>query len=258
MIHGVFNMRTIVIFLLAATLVSGCNLNADQPAGQRAASPAAPSPDAAAGITLSGAVIERIDAPNFSYLRIQTAKEEVWAAVPSATVEKGAQVTVYNAIPTADFESKSIKRKFALVYLGTLNAATPSAHTDTAAAHANPHGKASEVTVKVQAGTIPKATGPDARTVAELWDQKASLSEKTVTIRGKVVKFNGGVMDRNWVHLQDGTGDSAKGTHDITVTTRSEVAKGEVTTLKGIVRLNKDFGAGYAYALIVEDAEVQK
>ena len=60
------------------------------------------------------------------------------------------------------------------------------------------------------------------------------------------------------MHLQDGTGDSAKGTHDITVTTKDELAPGEVTTIKGIVRLDKNFGAGYVYALIVEDAKVLK
>ena len=258
-------MRTVVIFLSAAALVAGCGSNADQPASPRAASPVAgpaTAPATAKGDTLSGTLLERIDASPYSYLRIQTSKEEIWAAVPAATIEKGAQVTVYDAMSMTDFESKSIKRKFALIYFGTLNAATHSAQTGAAVSGPNPHGQGGKVSadadVNIKALKVDKATGPDARTVAETWAQKASLSEKTVMIRGKVVKFNSGVMGRNWVHLQDGTGDPAKGTHDITVTTRNEVAKGEVATLKGIVRLNKDFGAGYAYALLIEDAEVQK
>jgi hypothetical protein len=105
---------------------------------------------------------------------------------------------------------------------------------------------------------VPKAEGADARTVAELWTQRSALKEKKVTVRGKVVKFSGGIMGRNWVHLRDGTGTAAKGDNDITVTTNDDVAVGDVVVAKGVVRLAKDFGAGYAYPVIVEDAKVAK
>ena len=103
-----------------------------------------------------------------------------------------------------------------------------------------------------------KASGADARTVAEVWAQKGTLKEKTVSIRGKVVKYNPGVMGKNWLHLQDGSGDPAKGTHDITVTSQNTVAMGDVVTAKGVVRVDKDFGSGYTYAIIVEEAKVAK
>ena len=254
-------MRTLVLFLIAAFLVAPGKSTADQSSGGGAVSAGTGTPSASAaatGNTLKGSVIERIDASPYSYLRIRTAAGEAWAAVPPASVEKGAQVTVYSAMPMENFESKTIKRKFALVYFGTLSAADQSAHAPAAAAGPGPHALAGKGSVEVKKGTIAKATGSDARTVAEVWAQQAALSEKTVTVRGKVVKFNGGIMGRNWVHLQDGTGDPAKGTHDITVTTQAKVAQGEVTMLKGVVRLNKDFGAGYSYALIVEDAKIQR
>lgn len=73
-----------------------------------------------------------------------------------------------------------------------------------------------------------------------------------------VVKFNPAVMGKNWIHLQDGSGDAGKGTNDITVTSMEEVAKGQVVTLKGTMRTNKDFGSGYTYAIIVEDAKIVK
>ena len=103
-----------------------------------------------------------------------------------------------------------------------------------------------------------KASGADARTVAEVWAQKGGLKEKSVTIRGQVVKYNPGVMGKNWIHLQDGSGEASKGNHDITVTSQDPAAKGDIVTVKGIVRQDKDFGAGYVYALIVEDAKVVK
>ncbi len=84
------------------------------------------------------------------------------------------------------------------------------------------------------------------------------LGGQTVTIRGVVVKFNVGVMGKNWIHLQDGSGDAAQGTSDITVTTLDGAAKGETIVIKGIVRTNKDFGAGYAYPVIVEEARIAK
>jgi RecJ-like exonuclease len=103
---------------------------------------------------------------------------------------------------------------------------------------------------------VPKAAGADARTVAELHAQKTALKEKTVSIRGKVVKFNAQIMGKNWLHLQDGSGDPKAGTHDITVTSADTVKVGDLVTIKGTVRLKKDFGAGYAYEVIVEDARV--
>ena len=105
---------------------------------------------------------------------------------------------------------------------------------------------------------VEKARGADARTVAEAWAQREQLNGKTVTIRAVVVKYNEGVMGRNWIHLQDGSGDATKGTNDITVTSMDGVAMGATVTITGTVHINKDFGAGYSYAIIVEDAKVAK
>ncbi len=105
---------------------------------------------------------------------------------------------------------------------------------------------------------VDKAAGADAHTVAEIWAQKGGLKDKSVSIRGKVVKYNPGVMGKNWIHLQDGSGDPSKGTHDITVTSQDAVAKGDVVTAKGMVRVDKDFGSGYRYGMLVEDAKVVK
>jgi hypothetical protein len=217
---------------------------------------------AATGQGLSGKVLERLDAAPYCYLRLQTVRGEVWAAVPQAKAEKGAEVTVDNPMLMNNFESKTLGRTFPEVYFGTLAsaggvAASPApAATPGTAAPVVPPGTPAPTPVKV--GKIDKATGADARTVVETWAQKGALKEKTVTIRGQVVRYNPGVMGRNWIHLQDGSGDAAKGTHDITVTSQDPATKGDVVTIKGTLRLDKDFGAGYTYALIVEEAKVVK
>ena len=63
-------------------------------------------------------------------------------------------------------------------------------------------------------------------------------------------------MGKNWIHIQDGTGDPQKNTHDLVVTTDGMAEKGEVVTIEGVVAANKDFGSGYKYEVIIEDAKV--
>ena len=237
------------LFLLTATLV-GCQRNSPPMVAQAAASKAAPTTAPAPGNSIFGKLLERIDASPYSYLKIQSAKGEVWAAVPETKIEKGADVTVFNAMQMDNFESKTLKRKFDVVFFGTMDA--PAASPNPAMQHATAaKGPADAPDVKVD-----KASGADARTVAEIHAQKMALKEKSVTIHGKVVKFTSEVMSKNWIHLRDGSGDASKGDNDITVTTKAAAKVGDVVTVKGIVRVNKDFGAGYTYAVIVEDAKI--
>ena len=99
---------------------------------------------------------------------------------------------------------------------------------------------------------VEKASG--GVTVAELYGQSASLAGQPVVLRGRVVKFTPNIMGTNWLHIQDGTG--SQGTHDLTVTTGAAVQVGDLVVVKGPVTVDKDFGAGYRYAVIVEDATV--
>lgn len=92
------------------------------------------------------------------------------------------------------------------------------------------------------------------KTVAALHQEKSALAGKEVRIQGKVVKVNNGIMDRNFLHVQDGTGDQK--TNDITVTSKQTANVGDQVLVKGRVLLNKDFGAGYAYPLLLEEASV--
>ena len=105
---------------------------------------------------------------------------------------------------------------------------------------------------------VPKATGPDARTVAEIIDKKAALNNKPVLVRGKVVKYTPGVMGKNWIHLQDGSGSPADGTNDVLVTTKDETKIGAVVVARGTVRTDVDLGSGYFYKVLVDEAKLQK
>jgi hypothetical protein len=90
-------------------------------------------------------------------------------------------------------------------------------------------------------------------TIGDLYANLEKYDGKEVIVRGEVIKFNLEIMDRNWIHIQDGTGDAEH--FDLTVTTQHAPAKGDVVTYKGTVAVNKDFGMGYFYELILENAE---
>jgi len=251
-------MRRARSLLFLATVVVGCYSKtpeaANIPLSQSSAAAAAP---AAPTDGLTGPVLEHLAAPPYVYLRVKTSKGEVWAAVPETKIENGTKVTVFNPMLMTKFESKSLKRTFDEVYFGTLTAADAAAASTAGAAGTAPAGM-QQSTPPVNVGKVEKASGADARTVAEVWAQKASLVGKAVTIRGVVVKYNDAVMGKNWIHLQDGSGDAKLGTNDITVTSLDATAKGATITITGTVRADKDFGSGYSYAIIVEDAKVVK
>jgi predicted small lipoprotein YifL len=107
---------------------------------------------------------------------------------------------------------------------------------------------------EVDLAGIAKAEG--GKTVAEVFAEKDALAGTAVTVRGKVVKVNAGIMGKNWLHVRDGSG--AEGTNDLTVTTIGALPEvGNTVVVTGPLTLDKDFGMGYAYDVIVEDAEVK-
>lgn len=265
-------MRRLYVALAVALAVAGCKKKESAPPANAPADAAAmgQAQAGAPGAELKGKVVERLDAPPYSYIRLQTAQGEAWAAVPKTEIAMGQEVSVAGAMPMTDFESKTLKRKFATVYFGTLGGAEGQAQAPSQppAAPASMGGEggppanmaaqhAAAAAGPSEAGDVkvPKASGADARTVAEVHAQRSALKEKAVAIRGKVVKFNEGIMGRNWVHLRDGSGAAGKD-NDITVTTGDKAAVGDVVVAKGTVRIDKDFGQGYAYPVIVEDAKL--
>ena len=279
-------MRRAIPLLLAA-LAAGCSYKSDSSDAKKvplsqapAVAPGAASEAAAPAGALAGTVLQKLDAPPYSYLQVKTSQGDIWAAVPQTKLDKGATVRVYNPMLMQKFESKTLKRTFDEVYFGTLTPDGSDANVNGAgqappggAAGAMPPGAAGAMppggnphagvamptpSEPVKVGKVEKATGADAYTIAEAWAKKDALAGKTVTIRGTVVKYNAQVMGKNWLHLQDGSGDAAKGTNDITVTTMDHVTKGSTVTIRGTVKTSQDFGAGYKYAIIVEDAKVVK
>ena len=217
------------------------------------AAPAMPGSRAAAP-PLQGEVLEVRDAPPYTYLRLKTSAGETWAAVTAAPVKKGAKVTIVNPLEMRDFDSKALGRRFDRVVFGTVadGQATTAGAAPAAGTMAAPRPAAPMV------GRIAKASGSDARTVEEVVRGKATLKDKPVAVRAQVVKVNNGIMGKNWIHVQDGSGQAAQGTHDILVTSQDQVAVGDVVTINGRVRTDVELGQGYSYAVMIDGATLRK
>jgi hypothetical protein len=264
-------MRRLSAVLLLTLAVAACKKKEAVPPQAAGAGPGQAAPSAA----VKGKILERLDAEPYSYLRLKTEQGETWAAVPKTDKANGDEVVVTNAMAMPDFESKTLKRKFELVYFGTLagqegaapmgggapagmggamgGGAGPAGGGNMAAQHAAAAAGPADVgNVKV-----PKASGGDARTIAEVFAQRGALKDKPVTIRGKVVKYNEQIMGRNWLHIRDGSGVAGKD-NDLTITTAEKAAVGDVVVVKGKVQVDKDFGAGYSYPVIIEEASVKR
>lgn len=244
-------LTLILAGLMAFALAAGCKEKTPEVTEQE--KPAATAP-AAQG--KSGTVMETMNSGGYTYVQVDTGTEKIWAAAPEFQVEVGDPVVVPEGMPMANYHSKTLDRDFELVYF--VDSIMVGGEQAPAGESAMPEGhppltvQAAAEGSEVDVSGIEKAAG--GKTVAEIFSAKDELAGKEVTVRGKVVKFSPEIMGKNWIHLQDGTGDS--GGNDLTVTTSSMAKVGDTVLVSGVVTADKDFGYGYKYDVIVEDAKV--
>jgi hypothetical protein len=197
-----------------------------------------------------------MDAAGYTYIQVDTGSETFWAAAPQFAAKVGEDVVVPEGMAMPDYHSKTLDRTFDVVYFvpAVLVGGAGAMIADQPAALPQMNGSSKTVveTTDVDLSGITPAEG--GQTVADLFAKKADLAGKPVTVRGKVVKFTPQIMGKNWIHLQDGTG--AAGANDLTVTTMATAQKGDTVTISGVLVVDKDFGYGYAYDVIIEDAAV--
>lgn len=209
---------------------------------------------------LSGKILQTMDSGGYSYAYIQKKDgEKIWVACPTTELALGTQVSFKGGMEMRDFESKSLKRKFEKIYF-----ADSAVVGKDGGGMPKDHGKNVSVGSKGATGakdakiSVTKATGANAHTIQEIYANSAKLNKKKVVVRGKVVKVSVGIMGKNWIHLQDGTGSQTKKTHNLVFTSQEMADVDDVVTLSGTLAKDKDFGGGYKYEAIVEEATVKK
>ncbi|MGC4081999.1 MAG: OB-fold nucleic acid binding domain-containing protein [Vicinamibacterales bacterium] len=261
-------MRTphVLALLLACGLASAACKPApaaNAPAAAAPATQAAPAATGAAaqgqvGNAFTGRIAETMDSGGYTYARLEGGgRNDVWVAAPQFDAKVGEEISVALDMPMPGFESKTLNRMFPMLYfvqeVARNGQPLTASNRPTAPALMSGHGAGSSAAPTVQK-MDPPAGG---MSVSDVITKGATLAGKRVTVRGTVVKFNGGIMDRNWLHIQDGSGSADAKTNDLTITTNADVKVGDVVTITGVVGTNKDFGAGYAYDVIVEKATIE-
>ncbi|MBU2492911.1 MAG: SH3-like domain-containing protein [Bacteroidetes bacterium] len=196
-------------------------------------------------------VEEVVQANAYTYLRVSENSAEYWIAITkNLSIEEGAVLYYKEGLEMKNFESKDLNKTFETIIF--IQEISDVPFTEKAAMTDAMQGQ-KPVLVKEDINIDPVSGGI---TIAELYSNSDSYSNKVVKIKGKVTKYNASIMDRNWIHLQDGTNDGDN--FDLTVTTNDEVKLGEIVVFEGRISLNKDFGAGYSYAIIMEDSKLIK
>ncbi|MCX5877210.1 MAG: OB-fold nucleic acid binding domain-containing protein [Deltaproteobacteria bacterium] len=195
---------------------------------------------------VSGKVLETMNSGGYTYVLVEKGGAKTWVALPQSAITVGSEIACQPGMEMNNFKSTSLNRSFeSIVFSEGLAPVGPVA----APAPAAPSTPSEAITVS-------KAEGANAQTVGEIFEKKDALANKPVAVQGKVIKVSRGIMGKNWLHLQDGTGSQATGTNDLVVTTDSLPEVGKVVTIKGNLSRNRDFGAGYRYGVIIENAEV--
>ncbi len=208
----------------------------------------------------AGKVVETMDAGGYTYVLIETGAKKVWAAAPQFAVKVGDTVTMAGALPMTNYQSRTLNRTFDLVYfsgnvkvnggvVAAASAAPKASAGDLPAGHPAPRAKSAPA---VDLAGIKRAE--NGQTVEEIVKGKATFGGKRIAVRARVVKFNSAIMGKNWLHIRDGSG--SEGTNDLTVTTSATAKVGDLVLVTGVLSVDRDFGGGYKYAVIVEDATV--
>ncbi len=208
-------------------------------------------------------VQEVLQANEYTYLRVKENDKELWLALPTVDAKVGETYYYERGMEMKNFDSKDLNRRFeSVLFLEGVSKEPIAAKTENPSMNGtNPHVNnnamgttPSKPALEKQEVKIEKTEG--CVSIADLFSKKADYTGKTVKVKGKVTKFSEGIMNKNWIHLQDGT--DAGGKFDLTVTSADAVVKvGDIVTLEGKIAADKDFGFGYFYEVLMEDAAIK-
>jgi len=215
---------------------------------------------------MRGKVREVIDVAEYTYLRLDTAQGEVWAAVSKTPIMVDSDVAIENPTRMENFQSATLKRTFDVIYFGNLGSAGATDTADLPPGHPSLDGAASPPHAHGAAATsaanpelpdvkVPRASGGNAHTIGELFAEGQKLEGGLLRVRGQVVKVTPGVLGKTYVRLRDGSGARPE-ERELVVTTKAEPRVGDVSTFEGTLRTQVDVGIGYKYAVLLSDAEL--
>lgn len=201
-------------------------------------------------------VQEVLQVASYTYLNVLEDEAPKWLAVPTIEAKVGEIYYYKGGMAMPQFKSTELDKTFdEVIFLGSitnLNAidpekgmVDPNAPKEPVKAGKQPTLDKLELTIEGVEGGI---------TIGQLFENKSQYAGKTIKVKGEVTKFSSAIMGKNWVHFQDGT--EFDGAYDLMVTSMEQLAVGDVVVFEGIITLDKDFGAGYFFKVIMQDAVI--
>lgn len=194
-------------------------------------------------------VVEVIYTTSYTYLKVEKNSQEIWIAIDKQEMLPGDVVYFRDGLEMKNFESPELGRTFETVYFVGEISKEPLAMSDPHAGMEMEGQPQRPVIDKLDIQISPEEGGTS---IGELFAHRSDHAGKMVKVRGQVTKVNAGIMGVNWVHIQDGTSDGDH--YDLTITTQDEPQIGDIVTYSGTLVLEKDFGYGYYYDVLIEDA----
>jgi hypothetical protein len=204
---------------------------------------------------ISGTIVETMNSGGYTYLLLEKEGKQTWAAITEMDVSVGQEISLAPGHYMVNFTSNTLNRTFDAIIFST---GPLSEHGSSPSATKMGIGSKNTAVHTDEKVEVKKATGANVYTVAELYQKSKRLDKKNISIQGKVMKVSVGIMGKNWLHIQDGTGDEKNNTHDLVVTTQDQPSVDDVVKVNGTLYTNKDFGSGYKYDVIVEEAHISK
>lgn len=225
------------------------------------------NPDSALFYINKVVVEQAIQVSEYTYLRVKedslvvSEGDTLWLGVPKMEVEAGDTVYYSGGFFVYDLKSRDLNRTFKRVlFLSGISKTDPSLQKTSVMPESHSAWIKSDSTETTRPSTSKIELKIDpvegAVTIGELYSKKTTYDSVIVKVKGKVTKFSSGIMNTNWIHLQDGT--ESDGKFDLTITSDEEVKVGEIVVLEGKIVLNKDFGYGYNYDVLMENAKIIK
>lgn len=199
-------------------------------------------------------VSEVVQASSYTYMKVKENDSERWVAVGKQEVDEGDVFYYDEALQMTNFHSKDLDRTFEVIYFVNQISTSPVEEGGMGSMHGHDETEHSGKVETDQKSNISMEKDDNELTVARIFEDRDQFSGKETEIRGIVVKVNKGVMGKNWIHIQDGT--DSNGNFDLTITSQDLAEVNDEVTFKGVITLDKDFGAGYFYDVIMEDAEL--
>lgn len=195
---------------------------------------------------------EILNTQKYVYIHVTEGGKKFWIATAKQPIDIGKTYYYRNPLLKTNFESREHNRVFDTIYLVTQlvshNHGTGNLKADFSETSAPSTSQKQQIETHTDAVIEHKGS----LKISEIVDNPQKYAGKTVQVTGKCVKVNPNIMDRNWIHLQDGT----KNNFDFVVTSNTFVPEGKTVTMHAKVSLDRDFGAGYKYDLILENGVV--